>query len=410
MFRTSFVFLLVLPTFTRADDPPRKSSRAPVVLSEQALRIHRDNPVIDGHNDLPWELRRKDNMASFRSIDIARLQPQLHTDIPRLRKGGVGAQFWSVYVPADTAEKGTAVRTTLEQIDVVHRMIQRYPNDLELALGTADIERIRKTGKIASLIGMEGGHSIDNSLAVLRSMYRLGVRYMTLTHSESLAWADSCSDKPRAHGLTKFGEDVVLEMNRIGMLVDLSHVSTETMKAALKVSKSPVIFSHSSARAVADHVRNVPDDVLAMVKANGGVVMVNFYSGFVVPEGARAMRKMFDVYRELQTKYKDEKQLTAAMAQWSKENDYPAGTVQTVVDHIDHIVKVAGIDHVGIGSDFDGVNKLPFQLEDVSKYPFITQELLNRGYSEPDIRKILGGNLMRVFKAAEQVSEEMRKK
>jgi membrane dipeptidase len=289
-------------------------------------------------------------------------------------------------------------------------MIQRYPNDLELALGTADIERIRKSGKIASMLGMEGGHSIDESLAVLRCMYRLGVRYMTLTHSESLSWADSCTDKPRANGLTKFGEEVVLEMNRIGMLVDLSHVSPDTMRAALRVSKSPVIFSHSSARAVADHVRNVPDDVLKMVKDNNGIVMVNFYSGFVVPEGARAMRQLVEVYRELQAKYKDEKELEAAMAQWTKENDYPAGTVHTVVDHIEHIIKVAGIDHVGLGSDYDGVTKLPAQLEDVSCYPYITQELLNRGYAEADIRKILGGNLMRVFKQAEETSAEMRKK
>jgi membrane dipeptidase len=409
MSRYTLIPFCLFASVTLADDPPKKSSHAPVVLTEQALKIHADNPVIDGHNDLPWELRRKDAMASFKSIDIAR-PTKLHTDIPRLRKGGVGAQFWSVYVPADTAGKGTAVKTTLEQIDVVHRMIARYPNDLELALGTADIERIRKSGKIASLIGMEGGHSIDSSLEVLRSMYRLGVRYMTLTHSESLAWADSCTDAPRAHGLTKFGEDVVLEMNRIGMLVDLSHVSPDTMRAALRVSKAPVIFSHSSARAVADHVRNVPDDVLAMVKANDGVVMVNFFSGFIVPEGSRAMAKMFAVYKEMQAKYKDEKELEAAIAQWNKENDYPAGTVHTVVDHIEHIIKTAGIDHVGIGSDFDGVSKLPAQLEDVSCYPYITQELLNRGYKEADIRKVLGGNLMRVFKKAEEVSTEMRKK
>jgi membrane dipeptidase len=397
-------------TFAYADDPPKKASRAPVVLTEQALKIHADMPVIDGHNDLPWELRKKDAMASFKTIDIARPQPKLHTDLPRLKKGGVGAQFWSVYVPADTAGKGTAVKTTLEQIDIAYRMIQRYPNDLELALGTADIERIRKSGKIASLMGMEGGHSIDNSLEVLRTMYRLGVRYMTLTHSQSLDWADSCTGKRVAKGLSKFGEDVVLEMNRIGMLVDLSHVSPETMTAALRVSKAPVIFSHSSARAVADHVRNVPDDVLKMVKENDGVVMVNFYSGFVVPEGARAMKNLVAVYDEFQKKYKDEKELEAAMAQWTKENDYPAGTVHTVVDHIEHIIKTAGIDHVGIGSDYDGVTKLPAQLEDVSCYPYITQELLNRGYKEADIRKVLGGNLMRVFKKAEEVSAEMQKK
>lgn len=410
MFRLCLA-IAVVPSLAIAQDPPaKKPSRAPVVLSEQALKIHADMPVIDGHNDLPWELRRKDDMGSFRSIDIRLPQPRLHTDLPRLKKGGVGAQFWSVYVPANTAGKGTAVKTTLEQIDIATRMIQRYPDDLELALGTADIDRIRKSGKIASLMGMEGGHSIDNSLEILRTMYRLGVRYMTLTHSESLAWADSCTDKPRANGLTKFGEEVVLEMNRLGMLVDLSHVSPDTMKAALKVTKAPVIFSHSSARAVADHVRNVPDDVLKMVKTNGGVVMVNFYSGFVVPEGARAIRQIVEVYREMQKKYPNEKDLEAAMAQWTKENDYPAGTVHTVVDHIEHIIKVAGIDHVGLGSDYDGITKTPAQLEDVSTYPYITQELLNRGYSEADIRKVLGGNLMRVFKDAEKVSAEMRKK
>ncbi len=387
-----------------AADPPK--SRAPVVLSEQALRIHRDAPVIDGHNDLPWELRQKAGLG-FRDVDLSHAQPRFHTDLPRLKKGGVGVQFWSAYVPSSTAARGKAVTTTLEQIDVIHRMVKRYPNDLEMAYGTADIERIRKSGKIASLIGVEGGHSIDNSIGVLRMLYKLGVRYMTLTHSESLDWADSCSDEPKAHGLTKFGEQVVLEMNALGMLVDLSHVSPETMRAALKVTKAPVIFSHSSARALADHPRNVPDDVLKLVKANNGVVMVNFYSGFIVPEGARAMKKMFEVSRALKKKYPDETRFNEALRQWLKENDYPAGTVHTIVDHIEHVVQMAGIDHVGLGSDFDGVTRLPAQMEDVSCYPYITQELLNRGYKEADIRKVLGENLMRVFRDAERVSREM---
>jgi len=388
---------------------PQKSPRKAVVLTEEALKIHAEMPVFDGHNDLPWALRAQDG-KTFRSLDITRDQPTLHTDLPRLKKGGVGAQFWSAYVPVDTAKKGAAVTTTLEQIDTIHRLVKQYPKDLEMAYSVADIERIRKSGKIASLIGVEGGHSMDGSLGTLRMLYKLGVRYMTLTHSESLAWADSATDKPKANGLTKFGEEVVLEMNSLGMLVDLSHVSPETMKASLKVSKAPVIFSHSSARTIADHPRNVPDDVLKLVKVNNGVVMVNFFSGFVVPEGARAMQKMFDVGRELKLKYPDdEAQFKEAMKAWQKDNDYPAGTVHDVVDHIDHIVKFAGIDCVGLGSDYDGISRTPKQLEDVSTYPYITQELLNRGYTKDDILKILGGNVLRVFRDAEKVSAAMNK-
>lgn len=386
-----------------ADPAP---SRKPVVLTEQALKIHRDALLVDGHNDLPWELREKVGLG-FRDVNLERDQPRFHTDLPRLRKGGVGAQFWSAYVPTRTAAKGKAVTTTLEQIDVIHRMVRRYPDHLEMAYGTADIDRIRKAGKIASLIGIEGGHSIDNSLGVLRMYHRLGVRYMTLTHSESLDWADSCTDEPKANGLSPFGEEVVREMNALGMLVDLSHVSPQTMKAALQVTKAPVIFSHSSARALADHPRNVPDDVLKLVRQNNGVVMINFYSGFIVPEGARAMKKMFEVARELREKYPEEEKFNEALGQWLKENDYPAGTVHTVVDHIEHVIKVAGVDHVGLGSDYDGVTRLPAQLEDVSCYPYITQELLNRGHSEADVRKVLGENLMRVFRDAERVSREM---
>lgn len=388
--------------------PPAESAKPDsgkdIVLSDEARAIHRDALLIDGHNDLPWELREKDG-PSFRDVDISKPQPKRHTDIPRLKAGNVGAQFWSAYVPVSTTRKGVAVRTTLEQIDLVHQLAARHPDTFQMAYGTADIRRAREAGKIASLIGVEGGHSIDNSLGVLRDFYRLGVRYMTLTHSESLDWADSCSDAPKANGLSPFGEDVIREMNRLGMLVDLSHVSPETMKAALKVTTAPVIFSHSSARGVADHPRNVPDDVLKLVKANGGVVMVNFYSGFIVPEGARAMKRMFEVGRELRDKFgEDTAGFREAMRAYQRENDYPAGDVRTIADHIDHIVKVAGIDHVGLGSDFDGVPKLPRQMSDVSCYPFITQELLNRKYSREDIHKVLGGNLMRAFAAAEKAA------
>ncbi len=397
---------LLLPAALPAADPP-KTSRKPVVLTDEALKIHAEMPVFDGHNDLPWALRTKNDL-SFKTFDLTKNQPELHTDLPRMKKGGVGAQFWSAYVPADTAKKGTAVTLTLEQIDVIHRLAKQYPKDLEMAYTVADIERIRNAGKIASLIGIEGGHSIDNSLGTLRMLYKLGVRYMTLTHSESLDWADSATDAPRANGLSKFGEEVVLEMNALGMLVDLSHVSPDTMKAALKVSKAPVIFSHSSARAIADHPRNVPDDVLKLVKENGGVVMVNFFSGFVVPEGARAMQKMFDVGRELKKKYPDdEAKFKEAMREWQKQNDYPAGSVHDVVDHIEQIIEIAGIDSVGLGSDYDGIGKTPKQLEDVSCYPTITQELLNRGYKKDDILKILGGNILRVLRDVEKVSATM---
>src|SRR5262245_8199555 len=265
-----------------------------VQLTDEARRIHREALVIDGHNDLPYRYRQAGDLA-LRSIDIAKPQKTLHTDIPRLRQGGVGAQFWSAYVDVDTRKDGTIVRKTLEQIDVIHQMVRRYPDTFEMAYSTDDILRIHKGGKIASLIGVEGGHSIDNSLGVLRMLHALGARYMTLTHSETLDWADSATDKPRSNGLSPFGEQVVLEMNRLGMLVDISHVSADTMRHVLRVSKAPVIASHSSAYALAEHPRNVPDDVLRLLAKNGGVVMVNFFPGFIVPEGARATKEMFQV-------------------------------------------------------------------------------------------------------------------
>jgi membrane dipeptidase len=403
--------LLSLSLSFGASDPPAAGpkkparERGPVKLTDEGLRVHREALVIDGHNDLPYKLR-EDRADPLRGpLDISKLQKSLHTDIPRLRKGGLGAQFWSAYVSAERTRKtGTAVRETLEQIDVIHRMVRRYPDTFALALTADDIVRVHKQGKIASLIGVEGGHSIDNSLGVLRSFYLLGVRYLTLTHSETLDWADSATDRPRHHGLTKFGERVVQEMNRLGMLVDISHVSAETMRHALKVSKAPVIASHSSAYALAQHPRNTPDDVLRLVAKNGGVVMVNFYPGFIVPEGARAMKEMFQVARELQKKHPKESEFREAFAQWRKQHPFPTGSVHTVVDHIEHIIKTAGVDHVGLGSDFDGIGVVPRQLEDVSCYPYITQELLNRGHSREAIHKVLGLNLLRALRQAERVA------
>ena len=339
------------------------------MVSEQARKIHQSGMLFDGHNDLPWQVWQKGG-SSFETLDIAKAQPRLHTDIPRLKKSGLKAQFWSVYVPAETDATGDALLKTLGQIDLVHKMVKKYPEMFEMAATADDVERIAKQGKIASMLGVEGGHCIENSLQNLKRFYDLGVRYMTLTHSRSLGWADSATDKPSARGLSPFGEEVVREMNRLGMLVDLSHVSPETMKAALRVTKAPVIFSHSSARAICDHPRNVPDDVLRELPKNGGVVMINFFSGFIVPM--------------------DEQ----------KRDPKSRGTLELVVDHIEHVVKVAGIDHVGIGSDYDGINRVPVGLEDVSRYPAITEELLKRGYDEQAIHKILGGNVLRVLRQA----------
>lgn len=391
----------------RVPKPP-PASRQPVVVTERALAIHRDAPVFDGHNDLPWQMRNHAG-SSFDSADIAKPQERFHTDIPRLRKGGVGAQFFAAYVPADERHRNQAAHFALEQIDLIRRMCHRYPDTFELATTADDVERIRKQGKIAALIGVEGGHAIENSLSVLRMFHGLGVRYMTLTHSDTLDWADSATDEAKHGGLTPFGEEVIRTMNELGMLADISHVSAETMRDVLRVSKAPVIASHSSAFAIAPHPRNVPDDVLKMIAQNGGVVMVNFYSGFVVPESAKNRANMLEVMRELREKHKTPDEFDKAFAAWQKERPIEAGDVHHVVDHIEHIVKVAGIDHVGLGSDYDGITLTPAQLEDVSAYPCITQALLDRGYNEEQIRKILGGNILRALREAERVAGEMRK-
>ena len=385
-----------------------QDSRKPVVVTEAAEKVHQESFVFDGHNDLPWEMRTRAS-SSFEKLDISKPHPEIHTDIERLRQGNVGAQFWSVYVPASTRERGTALSDTVEQIELVHAMVQRYPEVFGFAGNYDDIVRLRSEGKIASLIGVEGGHSIEDSIANLRRLYKLGARYMTLTHSDTLDWADSATDEPQSGGLNAFGEEIVREMNRLGMLVDLSHVSPDTMKDALRVSKAPIIFSHSSARAVADHPRNVPDEILPLVAENGGLVMVNFFSGFVHPESAQRMAKMFDVGRDLRKKYPDDQEYDEAMARWRAENPIEPGTVHDLVDHIDHLVKVAGVDHVGIGSDYDGVSVLPRQLGDVSTYPVITQALLDRGYEKQAIHKIMSGNMMRVYREAEEVAKQLQK-
>ncbi len=383
-----------------------EANRAPIVVGEHARRIHESAPVIDGHNDLPWAIRR--SSRPFESIDLHQPQPQFHTDISRLREGGVGAQFWSVYVPADTLEEGRSLSTTLEQIELVQRMVDRYDDTFELALGTEDIERIRGEGKIASMIGVEGGHSIENSLNALRQLYDLGARYMTLTHSRSLDWADSCTDEARCGGLSAFGEEVVREMNRLGMLVDISHVSPDCMRDTLRVSSAPVIFSHSSARAIADHPRNVPDDVLRTLPENGGVVMVNFYNSFVEPQEARRSLERNRIREELQRRHPDApERAREELRKWEVANPQPnICNAHHVLDHIEQIIRVAGIEHVGLGSDYDGIPTIPEQLEDVASYPVITQGLLDRGYSEAEVRKVLGENLIRVFRQAEQIAEQ----
>ncbi len=375
----------------------------------RARAIHKQVPLIDGHNDYPWALRGIDPGRDLAKADITKPVPSLMTDIPRLRQGGVGGQFWSVYVPS-TMQGKEAVRATLDQIDIVHRMTKRWPETFELSLTAADIERAFKAGRIGSLIGMEGGHSIDSSLAALRMMYSLGARYMTITHSANLPWADASTDTPVLGGLSKFGEEVIREMNRMGMLVDLSHVSAETMEDALRVTGAPVIFSHSSARAICNVPRNVPDNVLQMVTKNGGVVMVTFVPGFISQAVADHGARRNTHTQMLRSQFpNNEAYVNAGLERWRAENPEPKATLSQVADHIDHIRKVAGIDHIGLGGDFDGITSVVVGLEDVSTYPALTAELLKRGYKDDNIRKILGLNVLRVMKQAEKVAAGLQK-
>ena len=384
------------------------SAQAPdAALLERARALHKQVPLIDGHNDYPWAVREK-VQRDVDKLDIRQPQPSIHTDIGRLKAGGVGGQFWSVYVPAELQGQA-AVTATLEQIDIVHRMLRKYPDTFELALTADDVERIFKKGRIASLIGMEGGHSIDNSLAVLRMFHRLGARYMTITHSKNVPWADSATDTPALGGLSPFGEEVVREMNWLGMLVDLSHVSPDTMADAIAVSQAPVIFSHSSARAVNDVPRNVPDSVLRMLPKNGGVVMVTFVPQFLAPKVTEWSKRQTDETTRLQQQFpNDEAARKTGLEAWTKANPAPAATVADAADHIDHIRKVAGIDHIGLGGDFDGITSVPVGLEDVSTYPTLTAELLRRGYKDDDVKKILGLNILRVMRAVEKTAAKLQ--
>jgi len=372
----------------------------------QAIRILGTVPLIDGHNDIPDALRERGGLDS---VDFAIRQPKLMTDIPRLRAGHVGGQFWAAYVPVTTMDSGGGTHPAiyaLEQIDLVHRLCSKNARTLAMAYTAADVERNFAAGKISCLIGIEGGHAIENSLGALRMFYKLGTRYMTLTHWRSLDWATASTDTAR-RGLSPFGKQVVLEMNRLGMLVDLSHVNDQTMSDALHASRAPVIFSHSSARALANHPRNVPDSILKLVAANRGVVMVNFNPGFV----SEAVRSWGDTVTarldRLRAAGADSATRADSLKAWSAAG--PRATLAQVADHIEYIRRIAGVDGVGIGSDFDGITEVPVGLEDVSKFPDLIAELLRRGWTEADVKKVAGLNTLRVMRDAERVAVEMRR-
>ncbi|WP_332653735.1 dipeptidase [Brevundimonas sp.] len=388
------------------------TAAAPAMAQDEAAarRILERTPLIDGHNDLPWALRQQHGNDPH-AVDLTAnldASTELHTDIPRLRAGGVGGQFWSVYVPASLTPV-EAAKATFEQIDTVKRLVAAHPDVFELATTSDDIERIHRRGRIASLIGMEGGYSIADSLGLLREFHDAGARYMTLTHSATTSWADSATDAPKWGGLNPFGEAVVREMNRLGMMVDLSHVSEETMMDAMRVSEAPVIFSHSSARAVTAHPRNVPDSVLRLLPEDGGVVMVTFVPGFI-NEAVRAWgaARSAEDARLKSLNPGDPGAVTAGMQAWMAANPAPRAGVADVVAHIRHVRDVAGIDHVGLGGDFDGVGSLPDGVEGVDAYPRILAALMAEGWSEADIRKLAGGNVLRVMRAVEAVAAGKR--
>ncbi len=375
---------------------------------DHARRLLRTAPLVDGHNDLPWVVRQ-DTVAP-RDVEAYDLRKRTrgHTNLGRLAQGQVGAQFWSVYVPGEYRDSGYA-RVQLEQIDIARRLIARYPERLALALSAADIERQFKRGRIASLLGAEGGHVLENSLGTLRTYYDLGVRYLTLTHNVTLDWADAALDSARHNGLSPFGREVVREMNRLGMLVDLSHVSPGVMSQALDVSEAPVIFSHSSARALVDHPRNVPDSILARLAANGGVIMVTFVPAFVSAEVAAWDARKQERDRQLAAETADPAERAGRLAAWEREHPPPEATLAQVADHLDHVRRVAGADHVGIGSDFDGITYVPRGLEDVSRFPALFAELVQRGWSDADLGKLAGGNVIRAFRGAEKAAARLQR-
>lgn len=409
--------LAALPLAATAQGSPQSTDNGDVAA--RVKHVLSATPLIDGHNDLPWEIRT--HFGNVGGIDLAadtsHLQVKtdegtrnvsLMTDIPRLRAGQVGAQFWSVWIPASITGP-EAVQTTLEQIDVVRNMVAKYPKTFEMAYTADDIERIHKEGRIASLIGIEGGHQINNSLSVLREMYHLGARYMTLTHGKNTDWADSATDAPEHHGLTDFGRAVVREMNRLGMLVDLSHVSADTMRDALETTRAPVIFSHSSARALDNHPRNVPDDVLRMVKQNHGIVMVNFYPVFISQDTADWSARRAGAAARFHEQYIGQPERAGdALKQWEHDHPRPEATIGMVADHIEHIRKVAGLECVGLGGDFDGIDSTPQGLDGVDKYPALLAELARRGWSDEELADLAGRNLLRVMHQAEKVARRLQ--
>jgi membrane dipeptidase len=373
----------------------------------RARKLLRKAPLIDGHNDLPWAIREDEKAPRDVVAYDLRTRTSGHTDLERLRQGGVGGQFWSVYIPGDIKDEGYA-RVQLEQIDIARRVIERYPDRLALALTASDVRAAMRQGKVASLLGMEGGHAIENSLGALRAYYRLGVRYMTLTHNVTLDWADAANDAPRHGGLTKFGEEVVREMNRLGMLVDLSHVSPDVMRHALRVSEAPVIFSHSSCRALTDVPRNVPDDVLAELPRNGGIVMITFVTAFVSQEAADAFRAAEAPLKERLAGVTDKAARLRIEREFYLSTPHPKVTIAQVADHVDHARKIAGVEHVGIGGDYDGNTDWPEGLEDVSRYPYLFAELVRRGWSDADLAKLAQGNALRVVQSAEATARRLQ--
>ncbi len=375
---------------------------------EQARRLLKTAILIDGHNDLPWAIRTDKNAPGDVAAYDLRGKVQGQTDLKRLREGGLGGQFWSVYTPGEA--KQALARTQLEQIELTRRLIAHYPDALRFAGSVADIRAAKRDGRIASLIGIEGGHAIENSLGVLRAYYELGVRYMTLTHNVHTDWADSVAQQPARHdGLSPFGEDVVREMNRLGMLIDLSHTSVATMDDALRVSRAPVIFSHSNAQAVCKVPRNVPDDILRRLRANGGVIMVSFVAGFADPEVAKVMQPAIDEYNRRARKAKSQKEMTALKDEIFGALKVPPSTIASVANHLDHIRAVAGVEHIGIGADFDGNDLWPVGLSDVSMYPNLFAELIRRGWSDAELKLLAGENLLRAFERAETVAAELQK-
>ncbi|MGZ4617083.1 MAG: dipeptidase [Actinomycetes bacterium] len=375
-------------------------------MTDDLVGLLRSAPLVDGHNDLLWELRDQVGY-DFSALEVDRPAPSVMTDVPRMRAGGVGAQFWSVYVPSDLPGD-QAVTATLEQLDGWHELLRRYPDDLGLALTADDVDRVVAQGRIASLAGMEGGQSIGCSLGALRMMFALGARYLTLTHNDNNPWADSATDKPVHDGLTGFGVEVVHEMNRLGMLVDLSHVAPSTMRDALRATSAPVIFSHSSARALCDHPRNVPDDVLAALPGNGGVCMVTFVPGFLSQEIADIWIEQDRFEKQLAVEGREAAEVERSVAQWKAEHPFGPATMGQVADHVEHVREVAGVDHVGIGGDYDGVGVMPAGMGDVSSYPVLFADLRRRGWSDGDLRRLAGRNVLRVLRAAEAVARDLQ--